>query len=52
MYQRRPIRDGVGWDGAGAAEPGEEAADAAEPGKLGVGDEWLAAARAAVPEST
>ena len=42
------VGGGVGWDGAGAAEPGEEAADAAEPGKLGVGDEWLAAARAAV----
>jgi len=38
----------VGGDDAGAAKPGEEAADAAESGKLGVDGEGLAAARAAV----
>jgi hypothetical protein len=42
------IGGGVGGDGAGAAEPGKEAPDAAEPRKLGVGDERLAAARTAV----
>ena len=42
------IGGGVGGDGAGAAEPGEEAPHAAEPGELGVGDERPAAARAAV----
>jgi hypothetical protein len=42
------IGGGVGGDDAGAAEPGEEAADAAEPGKLGVGDQRLSAARTAV----
>ena len=42
------IGGGVGGDGACAAEPGEEAANAAEPGELGVGDQRLATARAAV----
>ena len=42
------IGGGVGGDAAGSAEPGEEAADATESSKLGVGDERLAAARAAV----
>jgi hypothetical protein len=42
------IGGGVGWDDAGAAEPGEETADATEAGELGVGDERLAAARTAV----
>ena len=42
------IGGGVGGYDAGAAEPGEEAADAAEPGKLGVGDQRLSAARTAV----
>ncbi len=35
-------------DGAGAAEPGEEAPHAAEPGELGVGDERPVAARTSV----
>jgi hypothetical protein len=42
------IGSGVGGDGAAAAEPGEETADAAEACELGVGDERPAAARAAV----
>ena len=33
------IGGGVGGDDAGAAKPGEKAADAAEAGKLGVDDE-------------
>ena len=33
------VGGGVGGDDAGAAEPGEEAPDAAEAGELGVGDE-------------
>jgi hypothetical protein len=42
------IGGGVGRDGSGAAKPSEETANAAKPGKLGIGDERLAAARAAV----
>ena len=42
------IGGGVGGDDAGAAQPGEEAADAAEAGELGVDDQRPAGARAAV----
>jgi hypothetical protein len=42
------VGGGMGRDGAAAAKPGEEAPDAAEAGELGVGDERLIAAWAAV----
>ena len=42
------IGGGVGGNGAGSTEPGEEAPDATKPGELGVGDERLSAARTAV----
>ena len=49
MFAREvEIGGGVGGNGSAAAEPGEEAADAAEPGELGVGDQRLAATRTAV----
>ena len=38
----------VGRDRAGSTEPGEESSHAAKPGQLGVGDQRLAPARAAV----
>ena len=49
MFARQvEIGGGVGGDDAGAAEPGEEAPDAAEAGELGVDDKCQAAAQAAV----
>ncbi len=42
------IGGGIGGNGAGAAKPGEEAPHAAEPGELGVDDQRLSGAGAAV----